>query len=520
MTNNSTISLDYVRLSRLPRLAWLLELEYGSSNAKVMHGDWVEAGPDGFFEGAWAGEFSLHRFDEEFMTGTGAALRNGSLLFVTPSHTLDRVNVMRKDGRLYVSNSLAFILAMSEESLDDKYLFYDSCVASIRFGTNNYERSIRTNSKIPVEFYYRTNVRLGAGHELIEESKRPSPDFATYESYRAYLGDTIRSVALNARDNGRIVKYGPIATLSKGYDSPASAVLAMEAGCNQVVTFRESRGTAGSEDCGTEIAKRLGLAVEEFGRFDYREASEFPEVRNSGGPSEFLSFGNRLRGALLFTGFNGDMIWNRSADPVTRDFVRTDSSGSSLTEFRLDAGFAHLPVPFVGADSHPSIHAISNSPSMKAWTLGNSYDRPIARRIVEQAGVPRHMFGQKKRAAGVVVSKEGLAGTMSAQSLLDFERYARERWNIAKAVKMACFNLLKKLIFWNERAKRISRRLMGVLGIQEFSIPIFAPHRLRMLTFGYLGQEALLFHWGQEKLVRLYKDAKVASSIPSSSSPE
>lgn len=520
MTSNSTINLDYMRLSRLPRLAWLLELERGSSNAKVMHGDWVETGPGGFFEGAWAGEFSLHRFDEEFMTGTGAILRNGSLLFVTPSHTLDRINVMRKHGRLYVSNSLAFILAMSEESLDDNYLFYDSCVASIRFGTNNYERSIRTKNKIPVAFYYRTNVRLGAGHELLEEPKRRSPDFATYVSYRAYLGDIICRVALNARDNGRSVKYRPIATLSKGYDSSASAVLAMEAGCNQVVTFRESRGSAGSEDCGTEIAKRLGLAVEEFGRFDYREAGGFPEIRNSGGPSEFLSFGSRLRGSLLFTGFNGDMIWNRLADPVTRDFVRTDSSGSSLTEFRLDAGFAHLPVPFVGADSHPSIHAISNSSAMKEWTLGNSYDRPIARRIVEQAGVPRHMFGQKKRAAGVVVSSEGLAGTMSAQSLTDFERYIRERWTIAKAIKMTCFNLLKRLIYWNERAKRITRRLMGGIGIQNLSIPIIAPHRLRMLTFGYLGREALLFHWGQEKLVSFYKDARIASSIANPNSPE
>jgi hypothetical protein len=33
---------------------------------------------------------------------------------------------------------------------------------------------------------------------------------------------------------------------------------------------------------------------------------------------------------------------------------------------------------------------------MIPWRLNNSYDRPIPRRIAEEAGVPRHLFGQKK----------------------------------------------------------------------------------------------------------------------------
>lgn len=37
---------------------------------------------------------------------------------------------------------------------------------------------------------------------------------------------------------------------------------------------------------------------------------------------------------------------------------------------------------------------------MKDWRLGNLYDRPICRRIVEEKGVGREMFGLKKVGAG------------------------------------------------------------------------------------------------------------------------
>jgi hypothetical protein len=35
---------------------------------------------------------------------------------------------------------------------------------------------------------------------------------------------------------------------------------------------------------------------------------------------------------------------------------------------------------------------------MAPWSVGGSYDRPIPRRIVESAGIPRRLVGQRKRA--------------------------------------------------------------------------------------------------------------------------
>jgi hypothetical protein len=34
---------------------------------------------------------------------------------------------------------------------------------------------------------------------------------------------------------------------------------------------------------------------------------------------------------------------------------------------------------------------------MNPWSLGAGYDKPIARRLAEEAGVPRHLFGQAKK---------------------------------------------------------------------------------------------------------------------------
>jgi hypothetical protein len=38
---------------------------------------------------------------------------------------------------------------------------------------------------------------------------------------------------------------------------------------------------------------------------------------------------------------------------------------------------------------------------MRPWSIGGNYDRPVPRRIAEEAGVPRQLFGQLKLASVV-----------------------------------------------------------------------------------------------------------------------
>ena len=64
-----------------------------------------------------------------------------------------------------------------------------------------------------------------------------------------------------------------------------------------------------------------------------------------------------------------------------------------------------MPIPFIGALRKPEIIAISRSAEMVSYSVGGIYDRPLARRLLEEAGVPRHLFGQRKRAMALVFSR-------------------------------------------------------------------------------------------------------------------
>ena len=73
-----------------------------------------------------------------------------------------------------------------------------------------------------------------------------------------------------------------------------------------------------------------------------------------------------------------------------------------MGELRLVQGFIQLPLPFMGARHKQDIVRITESFEMEPWRVANEYDRPIPRRIAEEAGVPRHLFGQSKMASVVI----------------------------------------------------------------------------------------------------------------------
>src|SRR5690606_24732652 len=83
------------------------------------------------------------------------------------------------------------------------------------------------------------------------------------------------------------------------------------------------------------------------------------------------------------------------------DLARGDGSGRSLTEYRLRANFIHCPVPFWGARNGQKLVAISQSRAMQAWDIRGNYSRPICRRIIEEGGIPRGIFGSSKRGISV-----------------------------------------------------------------------------------------------------------------------
>ena len=75
----------------------------------------------------------------------------------------------------------------------------------------------------------------------------------------------------------------------------------------------------------------------------------------------------------------------------------TGLSLGGIGEFRLYRGVFHCPVPFWGMRHLRELWEITASEAMQSWAVPGDYDRPIPRRIVEEAGVPRGAFGRRKK---------------------------------------------------------------------------------------------------------------------------
>ena len=68
----------------------------------------------------------------------------------------------------------------------------------------------------------------------------------------------------------------------------------------------------------------------------------------------------------------------------------------------------------------------------------------------------------------------------------------------------------RQLLIFNARASRVLYRVVRRASGLEVKIPIVMPRSLRIRTWGNLGREALLFHWGTRKLMARYATGDAA----------
>jgi hypothetical protein len=404
----------------LPPLAWCLRSRRGSDDVTLVCGTGVEVRPDAgaFFEGAWAGPFAeMGRVDEAAdVFGSGGVARADHLVLVPPSHTLERIQLMRRGDEMLASNSLCFLLEAAGDELDVDYARYTADFSRIIHGLDYAVTEIPTRSGTRVSLAYFKNIRIGRDGSVAYLDKPLGHDFPSFDAYVADVATTVAAVVANAADPGRRHgTYAPLASVSTGYDSPASATFAVRAGCRHGLTFALGRGDGHrppADDSGRRIGERLGLAVSEFDRDAYLARDDAPEAEflatgMSGEDVIMTSFEPRLPGTVFFTGFQGGKVWDKHLPPDDR-LRRKDLSGASLNEFRLRMRFVHVPVPFIGARLNAQLHRIGNAPDLAAYSVGGDYDKPIARRISESAGVPRDAFGQMKKAVSALVHLRGL----------------------------------------------------------------------------------------------------------------
>jgi hypothetical protein len=247
----------------------------------------------------------------------------------------------------------------------------------------------------------------------------------TFAGYKDALLSVMESALINGSTAERRFRYSRIhSTMSSGYDGTACAALAKELGFTEALSLDTGRG--GSDDSGRIAGAQMGLTVRLFPRpgngLEYRSEripdyfinvatlreatgksyAEFIAPLSNYGDLVFDPFEPVLSGAIILTGFHAAPVWAPSchSGPWLK---RTDSSGSGLNEFRLRTGWVHLPVPYIHCLRWKSIQKLTRSPEMRPYHYGNPYNKPIPRRLGEEAGASRESFGVRKRAANVML---------------------------------------------------------------------------------------------------------------------
>ena len=228
----------------------------------------------------------------------------------------------------------------------------------------------------------------------------------------------------------------------------------------------------------------------------------------SGAEFPLFALGPQLRHTILLSGFFGGDLWGLEG-PVSRTGRQDDTSGGSIAEFRLRCGFVHLPVAWIGFESLPELRRLCHSEAMKAWRTGTRYERPIARRLVEESGVPRGSFGTSKRATSMSFNYGPFWWSKAALTeLRELERQHLGAWREWLAYRLD--GLVRTCAFTSFFAVRKLCKLVGLENrlddLRARLVPRF--HRLEWTHPRY---GSLAFLWGQAKIRDRYPKAGCAT---------
>jgi hypothetical protein len=499
------------RVESLPPLAWCAVVR-PQGDVRVVAGALVEQTEHGWHEGAWIGEFDAGRLDlAEVSCATGAVVVGDRIVFSTTTDTLQALFAFRGRRALVVSNSLHLLLRVSGQSLLPGYLTYDVDLVTVMFGLTRYRKRIPTTGG-HLGLHFHCNLDVAPDLTVTTLPKPSPPPFEDFNAYDRFLTASTERLVANAQAPGRRQRFRALATVSTGYDSPACAVLAARAGCREAFTFTTARSDfEESDDSGRDVGACLGLSTAELDPTAYRASTTLPECEFvaggvGGDDVVFASAEPVLANTLVFTGFHGDKVWDRHNHRVSRDIVRGDPSGAGLTEFRLRVGFINAALPFFGCTRHPEIHAVSNSTEMAPWSIGDKYDRPVPRRLVETAGVPRGAFGtQKKAVARPYLRTDGrgtVEGCLSAHSQQAFRAFLQPA-DIDAVVTRA----LRRHRLSDATVGRLVRsyragQLERILGVRLLSSPE------RQWQYSQrLSPDSMLFYWASLEIASRYRQA-------------
>ncbi|MEX2129195.1 MAG: hypothetical protein WD871_13265 [Xanthobacteraceae bacterium] len=508
--------LSLAASEELPPLGWTATVDRDSRHVRVVMGMAVESDSDGIVAGAWSSPFARGGMaDAVTCCGSGLQTCADSLIVVCGNAGADVIFVHRVTDRLTIGNSLPLVLAAADDRPRVRYAFYSNDLFSIYFGPTNLRTALpMTNGAVSAFF---SQFEVSADLTMRERRWPLAPRFSNFAEYRSFLVQQTAAVFSNASDPSRKVRYQPIAAVSAGYDAPASAVIARDTGCTDAYTFRQSMVSKGEpDDSGEAIARELGLSVAAFDTFAYRGRTDLPEVTFAsagfgGGRVHHAGHEEVFRKRIVVGGGGGDRIWQREFRLPGPHHLPMYLGGYSATKFFLELPALMLAVPAIGITSFEDIGRISRSSEMRPWSVGGWYDRPMARRLLEEAGVARGNFarGKLRIALGYefpIRKVPALNEYLSPRSLADFERWFSKARPMASP-GVALHNFAEATLGRIVWSKKLTRGLRKI-GVRWPS----GKGPLRHLR-SPIRKNAFVFQWAVEKEIARYQKALAARTF-------
>jgi hypothetical protein len=412
-----TLQFQFREVESMPKLGWIAVVNSTLNRLNVFHGRYVEQGPYWVVEGVWDGRFQDGNFDRSAcFYGSGVKINGTKINFVPSIANTDRVLVCRDKNLIIASNSLLLLLAYTGASLDDQHDYVDESTSIILHGLTRYNKRFKVVHPRITHFLqiFRENVVVENGEVSFEPKPQEAIRLKSFEDYYSALLTKLASAKKNYTSPQRRWLLKDYTTLSTGYDSTAVSCLAKMIGVSECFTGRPLDGLIFRRpaESSSRIGKKLGFRIH---RLDssrknisknerYFLAGNYP--RHSRSVWSEISLHSMVKAiqtnqspAVVFMGYCGDDVWGNKIkiDPQTGDLLATPPiSGSNLAEIRLTTGFMTLSPAYMFIRNISKIQQITHSGEMDPWRLGRTYDRPIPRRIAEEAGIPREWFGMKK----------------------------------------------------------------------------------------------------------------------------
>lgn len=473
------MNITYQVNSKLPALAWIANVV--KDQVEVICGPKVETRDNFWVEGAWGGEFLSADFDSaEWFCGTGAVIRDDSIVFATPTGMHAGLYLLEEDNEVIISNSLPFIMAAQGYDFDPKWPWYEKFFNwNVLQGIHKYEKNVhalkincdkpKVDERIQMVLY--RNITVDNRGKVSVEIKRDSKGFDSFDEYYSRLVNTMKSLTINAQDENRKVKYQVTSFISSGYDAATCSAIAKEAGAESVMTF-SAKGKY-KADSGVAAAKYLGYKnIIERDADAYKSRNDFPETITMAGGDigteiSFCSFDEDMKDHLVYSGENGDFVWGKVEGYQTVNdeiHIVWRNSEIGLWESHLHQEYIPVPMTSFGIRHWPDLFRISNSAEMQKWSVGGDYDRPIPRRILETKGLPRDSFGKRKYGAGFFYAfdwKKRILGRMSSKSAYEFESYLAQNHNRLPIKLYINYLWNYKEFYWNSLCEKLGVK-MGV----------------------------------------------------------